>query len=335
MRPNLFKFATRELSQDAVLCWLLSWAEASHMEDHPHLHMAGKALLTLIYQRANVQMPVDFVKVDVHRQRYRIDVLCIINGETAILIEDKVGTKEHSEQLERYKNIIHDKCQINKDKIIPVYIQTGDQSDYKEVVNKGYFVLGRKDLLEILEDENCDIARHESDILSDFVTHLRGIEDEVLSYKTLPPSEWGDNARKGFLMNLQDSLGNGDWSYVPNPSGGFIGYYWKHREINGYKVYLQLEGDKFCYKIEKLDKPLVYELRDYWCKEVIARCHNYGIQAKRPERFGRINSRWLTIAVLDQEFPAVNDNGLLDMSETLKLINLAETALDDCNPFAL
>ncbi|NLY79687.1 MAG: hypothetical protein GX072_07305, partial [Lysinibacillus sp.] len=26
-RPNLFQFATSELSQDAFLCWLMSWAQ--------------------------------------------------------------------------------------------------------------------------------------------------------------------------------------------------------------------------------------------------------------------------------------------------------------------
>ena len=28
--PNLFKFATSELSQDAFICWLLSWAKKDY-----------------------------------------------------------------------------------------------------------------------------------------------------------------------------------------------------------------------------------------------------------------------------------------------------------------
>jgi hypothetical protein len=27
MAPNLFQFATKELSQDAFICWLLAWAD--------------------------------------------------------------------------------------------------------------------------------------------------------------------------------------------------------------------------------------------------------------------------------------------------------------------
>jgi hypothetical protein len=27
MKPNIFKYATSELSQDAFICWLLAWAK--------------------------------------------------------------------------------------------------------------------------------------------------------------------------------------------------------------------------------------------------------------------------------------------------------------------
>ncbi len=32
-RPNLFEFATSELSQDAVICWLLAWASSKSVDD--------------------------------------------------------------------------------------------------------------------------------------------------------------------------------------------------------------------------------------------------------------------------------------------------------------
>ena len=32
MTPNLFDFATKELSQDAVICWLIAWADADATE---------------------------------------------------------------------------------------------------------------------------------------------------------------------------------------------------------------------------------------------------------------------------------------------------------------
>ena len=79
MLPNLFYFATSELSQDAVLCWLLSWADMKHKESHPHLHDVAKDLISLIYRRAKVEVPIDFSSIDIRKQDGGIDVLCIIN----------------------------------------------------------------------------------------------------------------------------------------------------------------------------------------------------------------------------------------------------------------
>ena len=73
MLPNLFHFATSELSQDAVLCWLLSWADKKHKESH--LHDVAKDILCLIYRRAKVEVPVDFSIIDIRKQDGGIDVL--------------------------------------------------------------------------------------------------------------------------------------------------------------------------------------------------------------------------------------------------------------------
>ena len=45
-RPNLFDYATKELSQDAVICWLLKWsgAQAEEASDHG-LQELGRAFV--------------------------------------------------------------------------------------------------------------------------------------------------------------------------------------------------------------------------------------------------------------------------------------------------
>lgn len=37
-KPNLFTYATSELSQDAVLCWLFSWADPKQSREDEALH---------------------------------------------------------------------------------------------------------------------------------------------------------------------------------------------------------------------------------------------------------------------------------------------------------
>jgi hypothetical protein len=44
-QPNLFDFATRELSQDAFICWLASWANPAFKEQNETLHATATAFL--------------------------------------------------------------------------------------------------------------------------------------------------------------------------------------------------------------------------------------------------------------------------------------------------
>ena len=50
--PNLFAFATSELSQDAALCWLLAWADPSCAASDTAMHDTGRAFLELLYRLA-------------------------------------------------------------------------------------------------------------------------------------------------------------------------------------------------------------------------------------------------------------------------------------------
>ena len=47
-RPNLFRIATSELSQDAFLVWLIQWADPSTMQYDPALCTAGQDFIRLL-----------------------------------------------------------------------------------------------------------------------------------------------------------------------------------------------------------------------------------------------------------------------------------------------
>ena len=46
--PNIFEFATSELSQDAMFAWLISWADDKFLKVDPELCQLGKALVALL-----------------------------------------------------------------------------------------------------------------------------------------------------------------------------------------------------------------------------------------------------------------------------------------------
>ena len=322
MRPNLFSYATSELSQDAMLCWLLAWANPETEAQSPALHQVGVDLLGLICPHSQ------YHKIQVKRQDGKIDILCVIDDEFAILIEDKTGTIQHSNQLARYKAHVSEKLGFPPEKIIPVYVQTGDQSDYQEIADHGYQVLSRSTLLGLLESPNGQVAQRQSDILTDFTAYLRHIEDDVQSFRRQPLSNWTDNAWRGFYCELQQRLTNGHWHYVANPSGGFIGYYWHFADIDGGRVYLQLEQHKLCFKIEVNDAARQVELRHDWHHRITTEAQRQGLTVQRPTRFGR--GRWMTVAVLRHEYRSVHGEGHLDIEGTIQTLRAAQRVLDSC-----
>ena len=101
-KPNLFEFATSELSQDAFLCWLAAWGDPKNAEQDQKLHCLGQAFLQIALEKHGRQILHIIKPIIIKRQHKNIDVLIIINDTSAICIEDKIGTREHSDQLQRY-----------------------------------------------------------------------------------------------------------------------------------------------------------------------------------------------------------------------------------------
>lgn len=79
MKPNIFRWASSELSQDAFICWLLSWA--NHKESK-ELYETSK----LFIQKLTNGKVNDFDKIEVRKQIDNIDILCIIDDCKVILI---------------------------------------------------------------------------------------------------------------------------------------------------------------------------------------------------------------------------------------------------------
>ena len=97
---NLFTWATSELSQDAFLAWLLSWADASAATVDPSLHAAGRALLNALLSLHRETLPANS-SVRVRRQLGQTDIVAEIDDDLCLAIEDKVHAPIHGDQLPR------------------------------------------------------------------------------------------------------------------------------------------------------------------------------------------------------------------------------------------
>ena len=320
--PNLFKFATSELSQDAFICWLLSWADQDYQtgnDKHRALNRLATSVLALFFKKAGNSLPSRIDKIVVKRQANNIDVLCIINDTYCVLIEDKVGSLQHSDQLIRYKQfMLNGHAQtFTEDKIIPIYLQTHDQSNYKAVLKDGFYPVTRRDLLDLFNSER-NAALQESDIYSDYHNHLQSIEEAVQSFKSKPVNEWKKRAWIGFFQYLQSYLGEGNWGYVANPSGGFMGFWGLgHRVENNIDIYLQIEQEKICFKMSVPDKERRSKIRNEFYKLFKIEASDFDLKVTKPKRFG--SGRHMTFAVLDTDI--FDGKSSIDLQQVDRLMN--------------
>ena len=301
--PNLFKFATSELSQDAFICWLLSWADQDYQtgsDKHKALNKIAISVLALFFNKAGKSLPSSIDKIVVKRQVSNIDVLCIINDTYCVLIEDKVGSIQHSDQLVRYKQfMLNEHTQaFTEDKIIPIYLQTHDQSHYKAVLKDGFYPVIRRDLLDIFDSEK-NAASKESDIYSDYHNYLQSIEKAVQSFKSKPVKEWQKRAWIGFFQYLQSYIGEGNWKYVANKSGGFMGFWAFKQTVGDVAVYLLLEQDKICFKVSVSSSKGRSKIRNELYKLFKTEASEFDLKVTKPKRFG--SGKDMTFAVLDTD----------------------------------
>ena len=228
MKNNLFYYATKELSQDAFICWLCSFAlEDAYKEDEELVKCAKNFVCELMKRglsKADISVS-DINLLEVARQKNNIDVLLTVlclGKKYKIIIEDKTHTSEHDDQLNRYKKSIEDSCE----EVIGIYYKTGFQSDFKNVEKAGYKVFDRKDIINVLKD-----CKSKNNILKDYREYWEEFENFTLSYRTKAFSEWSDWQQvNGFYDEMQNILAaEGYWAsygYVSNKSGGFWGLWY-------------------------------------------------------------------------------------------------------------
>lgn len=310
--PNLFTYATSELSQDAFLCWLLEWADPRHRDLDPNLHRVARIFLDALFKEAGLEAPGPDASVEVHKQLKAADIVAEIGEHHVLVIEDKTHTANRDGQLDRYRKALG---KLYEDReLVCIYLKTGDQSSYRAVRSKDWGVFTRADLLDVLG--KGDSVTH--NVFIDFRAWLQKLEDEVNSYKKVPPKDWKKRAPayRGFYLALQKELGQGAWSFVNNVGGGFYGFWWGSNSVEGgtAKVYLQLQEHALNVKVHVPKKDSRRAVRGRWCGIVTEKLDGF----ERPKRLGY--GRWMTIATYEHDYRKVGDNEILDINATAKFL---------------
>lgn len=293
MEPNLFSFATSELSNDAMICWLFSWG---NVQKSPFYHLSNE-LLQLVTNN-DIQEPIN--SIEVKRQFKHIDVVLEVNNRYIIAIENKVNAREHNNQLQRYQEEIKAAyTHIPVENQYFVYWKIINDSNFHEIESKGYHVVTRESLLLVFET----YKDKQNDIFQNYYAFLKQIQEETLAYQSKSQlNKWDTRAWQGFYTALQHEINPHKpcWKYVSNPRGGFWAFWWdvytfSYEEVE-YYVYLQLEQTRIALKIEVNDENYQSIIRDYVWSNLQGVVNTYSASNLTVRKTKFSKGTWMTIA---------------------------------------
>lgn len=327
---NLFNYATSELSQDAFLCWLLSYAqEKKYSGDDAKLKKCAQSLIKVFLLGQKGIFEKDLIKEDlivekIEKQWKYIDVLVTLESDKKIIIEDKTYTTDHDNQLQRYIKDV----ETQGKKVYGVYYKTGFCCEtIEDDMYKGYYFFGLNKIKEFFEKyDDIDNA-----IFNNYRDFIMEYHKERNNFIGLPVSKWTPTMIQGFYDNLVKKIklkgeltdGHCGYGYVPNKSGGFYGLWLIPKGESNFKTnkeqtmkyipYIQMQFEakkdlngkqqstiKICLKIEVKEGDDYINLRNEITKgERIFEVNldNETIKFEKPQRWG--SGRTMTLYELD------------------------------------
>ncbi|WP_289060345.1 hypothetical protein [uncultured Zobellia sp.] len=161
---------------------------------------------------SNLEIKTQFHKIDVF-------VSFIMNNKTyGVIIEDKVHTINHSNQLERYKIKIKE---LNSAIILtPIYFKTGYQVNLASIKENKYNYYTVKDLLKVLTQ--AKVSQVNNNVLTQYHSYILGKEKEfdkaekdANAYLTAPLGEWNWWTCARFFHEFKEYFTAG-WGSVGN-----------------------------------------------------------------------------------------------------------------------
>ena len=245
MVPNIFKYATKELSQDAVVCWLVACARDATdelrelgLEFVQALMRSGNAMVidsdgqSCSYER---DCKVGQVLCEPKQQHRNMDVYfqAKVDGKVvSFIVEDKTRAEMHGDQLKRYLRTVM-KDSVTEDLIKAIYLKTGyvfnDERENAE--STGYSVFDIEDMVTFL-DGDARVSVHE--ILRQYAEYMeseRGYRRSALKAWNLDENfvQWEFMVRLGKVLQLSGkrwpargvNVGGSAWTQYPH---------WKDRD---------------------------------------------------------------------------------------------------------
>ena len=315
--PNIFEYATSELSQDAMIAWLMACSKPE--EDDAALREMGQSFIQFLLERplrgiesavmdkdGNVQRYDGdglVSEIEVKKQHQDVDVYCRaqVDGRPVIIvIEDKIHATPDGKQLEKYRKVAHsDPTKPHYIKLI--YLKTGMPFDREllDVAKENYCHVGASHLERFLKDRAAKAVS--SDLLDQFRSRISDLANHQLqAYR-----DWNMNLgqvqyrfAEALKARIETSNEGGEvWQDTNKHGGG----YWAQYRFSDHHLFWRMDT-KYGYlrlmvepkRASNVDVPKYREIFHEVCK-----------QEGRPPRKTRLksNSREMTVGAIWYPYP--------------------------------
>lgn len=264
---NLFDYATRELSQDAFICWLLSYSSEFVESDAGLKDISQNFIKSMLGDRKydtsyivtkiERQVKVDIIDGNIKQGNGILDIVVTLDNDGKnlyLIIEDKTGTQEHDNQLNKYFNAYE---KVRKEDVYISYVKSGamiseekKELEKKEKELNHLTVVDRKTLENIVKSgitENIILNQFREKLIKNnkyidqWEEHF-GEGDSNFAFFEKLLSE--DNNEKAIIRNSEIAA----YKFESSRSGGFYCLSWNFTSCTEYKniaeVYLQIEMRK-------------------------------------------------------------------------------------------
>lgn len=219
---NMFKFATKELSQDAFLCWLVNYINT----DEEYRVVAKEFMKLLAHKIGDKKLEKvindDNYTVKIRHQYKNIDILLEIE-DLYIIIEDKIKAIEHDNQINSYENKLIMQG-INKNNIFTCYYKIYDEYKIKDKFIGA--VITRRDMINLFENsKNINL------FMSDYLNYLKEIE-EYSSKRDIVAKDLNKLDAK-YVNKVEDSIYTSFYSKLENKQKNIVGWGYADNRAGG------------------------------------------------------------------------------------------------------
>ena len=181
MKTNLFDYATKELSQDAFICWFIANYDSEIIGKHSY------GFIRFLTKR-NIK-DGEITHIDIKQQEHDMDVVIDFwttnptnkNSNFVLVIEDKTYSSLHDNQLVDYGKRVAKWDDADK-RTIKVFFKTDyltekDKEELKKAKKEGY-EWEEYDLDTVYNGLFKNIPNTESEILNSYVEHVKKLYND-------------------------------------------------------------------------------------------------------------------------------------------------------------